>query len=153
MSSRGPRWGPDPQTRFDWGIPELTGDEDRDEECLNYETEDDGGDVIMEYFMKIRKKARILELKQRHLKVTVLTSYTPYPSWKIRHGSDLSPIFYLFELSSPSSSFALLFKLPAITLGTVSSLCIGVKEFTLFTVVSNRTLISSKEYPLNCCSV
>ncbi|GKD48996.1 hypothetical protein Tco_1277972, partial [Tanacetum coccineum] len=40
--------------------------------------------VIMEYLVKISKKARILELKQRHLKITVLTSYTPYPSRKIR---------------------------------------------------------------------
>ncbi|GJS67609.1 hypothetical protein Tco_0682173 [Tanacetum coccineum] len=39
--------------------------------------------VIMEYLVKIRKKARILELKKRHLKITVLTSNTPYPSKKI----------------------------------------------------------------------
>ncbi|GJU48783.1 hypothetical protein Tco_1218338 [Tanacetum coccineum] len=32
--------------------------------------------VIMEYLVKISKKARILELKRRHLKITVLTSYT-----------------------------------------------------------------------------
>ncbi|GJR80600.1 hypothetical protein Tco_0151385 [Tanacetum coccineum] len=37
-------------------------------------------------------------------------------------GSDPSPIFCLFELSSPSSSSALLFELPVTTLGTVSSL-------------------------------
>ncbi|GKA24504.1 hypothetical protein Tco_0710537 [Tanacetum coccineum] len=40
--------------------------------------------IIMEYLMKISKKARILELKRRHLKITVLTSDTPYPSKKIR---------------------------------------------------------------------
>nr|GEW42741.1 hypothetical protein [Tanacetum cinerariifolium] len=40
--------------------------------------------VIMEYLVKISKKARILELKRRHLKITVLTSYTPYPSRRIR---------------------------------------------------------------------
>ncbi|GJQ90913.1 retrovirus-related pol polyprotein from transposon TNT 1-94 [Tanacetum coccineum] len=40
--------------------------------------------IIMEYLVKISKKARILKLKQRHLKITVLTSYTPYPSRKIR---------------------------------------------------------------------
>ncbi|GJS70796.1 retrovirus-related pol polyprotein from transposon TNT 1-94 [Tanacetum coccineum] len=40
--------------------------------------------VIMEYLVKISKKARILELKQRQLKVSVLTSYTPYLSRKIR---------------------------------------------------------------------
>ncbi|GKE05764.1 hypothetical protein Tco_1397782, partial [Tanacetum coccineum] len=40
--------------------------------------------IIMEYLVKISKKARILELKRGHLKITVLTSYTPYPSWKIR---------------------------------------------------------------------
>ncbi|GKA57368.1 DNA-directed DNA polymerase [Tanacetum coccineum] len=39
--------------------------------------------LIMEYLVKISKKAHILELKQRHLKITVLTSYTPYPSRKI----------------------------------------------------------------------
>ncbi|GJR63040.1 hypothetical protein Tco_1505202 [Tanacetum coccineum] len=39
--------------------------------------------IIMEYLVKISKKARILELKRRHFKITVLTSYTPYPSRKI----------------------------------------------------------------------
>ncbi|GJV36914.1 ribosomal protein S11 [Tanacetum coccineum] len=39
--------------------------------------------VIMEYLVKISKKARILELKRRHLKIIVLTSNTPYPSRKI----------------------------------------------------------------------
>ncbi|GJV77818.1 hypothetical protein Tco_1509402 [Tanacetum coccineum] len=34
--------------------------------------------VIMEYLVKISKKTRILELKQRHLKITVLTSYTSH---------------------------------------------------------------------------
>ncbi|GKA37794.1 reverse transcriptase domain-containing protein [Tanacetum coccineum] len=33
--------------------------------------------LIMEYLVKISKKARIMELKRRHLKITVLTSYTP----------------------------------------------------------------------------
>ncbi|GKA95764.1 hypothetical protein Tco_0817859 [Tanacetum coccineum] len=33
--------------------------------------------LIMEYLVKISKKARILELKRRHLKITVLTSNTP----------------------------------------------------------------------------
>ncbi|GJZ06215.1 hypothetical protein Tco_0540008 [Tanacetum coccineum] len=33
-----------------------------------------------EVLMKIRKKARILELKRRNMKITVLTSYKPYPS-------------------------------------------------------------------------
>ncbi|GJU36780.1 hypothetical protein Tco_1185134 [Tanacetum coccineum] len=41
-------------------------------------------ELIMEYLVKIRKKARIMELKRRHLKITVLTSNTPYPSRKIR---------------------------------------------------------------------
>ncbi|GJV45529.1 DNA-directed DNA polymerase [Tanacetum coccineum] len=40
--------------------------------------------VIMEYLVKISKKAHILELKRRDLKTTVLTSNTPYPSRKIR---------------------------------------------------------------------
>ncbi|GKA49240.1 hypothetical protein Tco_0742198 [Tanacetum coccineum] len=40
--------------------------------------------LIMEYFVKISKKARILELKRRYLKNTVMTSNTPYPSRKIR---------------------------------------------------------------------
>ncbi|GJZ12669.1 hypothetical protein Tco_0547899 [Tanacetum coccineum] len=39
---------------------------------------------ITEYLMKISKKARILELKRRHLKINVLTTNTPYPSRKIR---------------------------------------------------------------------
>ncbi|GJW89539.1 hypothetical protein Tco_0164879 [Tanacetum coccineum] len=41
-------------------------------------------EVIMEYLVKISKKARILELKRRHLKITVLTSNTSYPTRKIR---------------------------------------------------------------------
>ncbi|GJU67759.1 hypothetical protein Tco_1254018 [Tanacetum coccineum] len=35
--------------------------------------------VIMEYLVKINKKARIMELKQRHLKINVLTSF--YLGW------------------------------------------------------------------------
>ena len=31
------RWGPDSQTRFDYGILELTGDRDGDREFPNYE--------------------------------------------------------------------------------------------------------------------
>ncbi|GJZ57626.1 hypothetical protein Tco_0613120 [Tanacetum coccineum] len=42
------------------------------------------GSVIMEYLVKISKKARILELKRRNMKITVLTTNTPYPSRKIR---------------------------------------------------------------------
>ncbi|GKA56787.1 hypothetical protein Tco_0755859 [Tanacetum coccineum] len=38
----------------------------------------------MEYLVKISKKAHILELKRRHLKIIVQTSNTPYPSRKIR---------------------------------------------------------------------
>ncbi|GKD74052.1 hypothetical protein Tco_1332334, partial [Tanacetum coccineum] len=41
--------------------------------------------VIMEYLVKISKKARILELKQRYLKITILTPNTSYPSRKIWH--------------------------------------------------------------------
>ncbi|GJY40761.1 hypothetical protein Tco_0428031 [Tanacetum coccineum] len=41
-------------------------------------------EVIMEYLVKISKKARILELKRRNMKKLTLTSYTPYPSRKIR---------------------------------------------------------------------
>ncbi|GJS64872.1 reverse transcriptase domain-containing protein, partial [Tanacetum coccineum] len=37
----------------------------------------DSNTVIMEYLVKISKKARILELKRRNMKITVLTSYTP----------------------------------------------------------------------------
>ncbi|GJS19854.1 hypothetical protein Tco_0448486 [Tanacetum coccineum] len=39
--------------------------------------------IIIEYLVKISKKARILELKRRHLKITVLIPNTPYPSRKI----------------------------------------------------------------------
>ncbi|GJT51813.1 hypothetical protein Tco_0977970 [Tanacetum coccineum] len=42
------------------------------------------GLVIMDYLVKISKKARILELKRRYLKITILTSNTPYPSRKIQ---------------------------------------------------------------------
>ncbi|GJT95520.1 hypothetical protein Tco_1091038 [Tanacetum coccineum] len=36
--------------------------------------------VIMEYLVKISKKARIMELKRINMKKLTLTSYTPYPS-------------------------------------------------------------------------
>ncbi|GJV54800.1 hypothetical protein Tco_1455805 [Tanacetum coccineum] len=49
-----------------------------------YNTWERNEDIIMEYLVKISKKARILELKRRHLKITVLTSNTPHPSRKIR---------------------------------------------------------------------
>nr|GEU58148.1 hypothetical protein CTI12_AA085190 [Tanacetum cinerariifolium] len=38
---------------------------------------------MMEYLVKISKKARILELKRRHLKITVLTSNTSYQAESI----------------------------------------------------------------------
>ncbi|GKB06112.1 hypothetical protein Tco_0834345 [Tanacetum coccineum] len=41
-------------------------------------------ELIIEYFVKISKKARILELKRRNLKKTVVTFNTSYPSRKIR---------------------------------------------------------------------
>nr|GEU85332.1 hypothetical protein [Tanacetum cinerariifolium] len=40
--------------------------------------------LIIEYLVKISKKACILELKRRHLKITILTSNMLYPSRKIR---------------------------------------------------------------------
>ncbi|GKF94347.1 hypothetical protein Tco_0284047, partial [Tanacetum coccineum] len=40
---------------------------------------------IMKYLMKISKKARILELKRRHLKITILKTNTPYPSMPALH--------------------------------------------------------------------
>ncbi|GKC73435.1 hypothetical protein Tco_1119318 [Tanacetum coccineum] len=40
------RWGPDLQTRIDWGIPELTRDGDGDGESPNYETDDGAGKGI-----------------------------------------------------------------------------------------------------------
>ncbi|GJW52893.1 retrovirus-related pol polyprotein from transposon TNT 1-94 [Tanacetum coccineum] len=75
-------------------------------------------EVIMEYMVKISKKARILELKRRNLKITVLTSNTSYPSRKIQRicactspktikdqGSirrDANPICTLGDYSKPS---------------------------------------------------
>nr|GEU35652.1 hypothetical protein [Tanacetum cinerariifolium] len=38
----------------------------------------------MEYLVKISKKAPIMELKRRHLTITILTPYILYPSRKIR---------------------------------------------------------------------
>ncbi|GJY36657.1 pyruvate dehydrogenase (acetyl-transferring) kinase, mitochondrial [Tanacetum coccineum] len=40
--------------------------------------------LIMEYLVKVNKKAHILELKRRNMKIIVLTTNTPYPSRKIR---------------------------------------------------------------------
>ncbi|GJY82049.1 retrovirus-related pol polyprotein from transposon TNT 1-94 [Tanacetum coccineum] len=45
--------------------------------------------VIMVYLVKISKKARISELKRRHLKITVLTPNTPYPS---RYGVSMTAL-------------------------------------------------------------
>ncbi|GJR89318.1 hypothetical protein Tco_0213329 [Tanacetum coccineum] len=44
--------------------------------------------VIMEYLVKINEKARILELKRKYLKITVLTTNTLYSSRKIRRICD-----------------------------------------------------------------
>ncbi|GJU30073.1 hypothetical protein Tco_1173662 [Tanacetum coccineum] len=41
-------------------------------------------EIIMVYFVKISKKARILELKRRNLKNIVLIFNTPYSSRKMR---------------------------------------------------------------------
>ncbi|GJU92436.1 hypothetical protein Tco_1304859 [Tanacetum coccineum] len=49
-----------------------------------WRTEREKYGVIMEYFVKISLKARVLELKRRNLKNTVLTFYTPYLTRKIR---------------------------------------------------------------------
>ncbi|GJX86179.1 reverse transcriptase domain-containing protein [Tanacetum coccineum] len=49
-----------------------------------YNTWEINEEIIMEYLVKISKKARILKLKQRNMKIIVLTTNTPYPSWKIR---------------------------------------------------------------------
>ncbi|GKD65103.1 hypothetical protein Tco_1307211 [Tanacetum coccineum] len=66
---------------------EIKENEPLNKEIVNIkETKDhplDSVIVIMEYLVKISKKARILELKRRNMKVTVLTSYTSYPSRKI----------------------------------------------------------------------
>ncbi|GJR94027.1 hypothetical protein Tco_0266201 [Tanacetum coccineum] len=40
--------------------------------------------IIMKYLVRINKKSRILELKRRHLKITVLASNMSYPLRKIR---------------------------------------------------------------------
>ncbi|GKB24273.1 hypothetical protein Tco_0863674, partial [Tanacetum coccineum] len=61
----------------------ISFDESDDEDYTDLLNENDDV-VIMEYLVKISKKARILELKRRHLKITVLTSNTLYPSRKIR---------------------------------------------------------------------
>ncbi|GJY60154.1 reverse transcriptase domain-containing protein [Tanacetum coccineum] len=53
--------------------------------CIDLAEKKSTNVVIMEYLVKISKKERILELKQRHLKIIVLTSYTSYPSRKIWH--------------------------------------------------------------------
>ncbi|GKC93748.1 hypothetical protein Tco_1159190 [Tanacetum coccineum] len=56
----------------------------KDDACHHYK---EVGHLIMEYLVKISKKARILELKLRHLKITVLTSYKPLEEEKARrHG-------------------------------------------------------------------
>ncbi|GKD25264.1 hypothetical protein Tco_1231478 [Tanacetum coccineum] len=53
--------------------------------------------IIIEYLVKISKKARILELKQRHFKELTLTSYTLYPSRKIRRtASRLRPYHFTY---------------------------------------------------------
>nr|GEW42217.1 reverse transcriptase domain-containing protein [Tanacetum cinerariifolium] len=54
-------------------------------EILRVLREKNKREVIMEYLVKISKKARILELKRRNMKKLILTSYTSYPSRKIQH--------------------------------------------------------------------
>ncbi|GJV07787.1 hypothetical protein Tco_1345443 [Tanacetum coccineum] len=63
----------------------LEGDSgDKDLMTLNNVTFITSFILFMEYLVKISKKACTRELKQRNMKITVLTSYTPYPSRKIR---------------------------------------------------------------------
>ncbi|GJT62717.1 retrovirus-related pol polyprotein from transposon TNT 1-94 [Tanacetum coccineum] len=67
-----------------YGRPRLQGIDLIKEKEISERSKFHGILVIMEYFVKISKKARILELKQRNIKNSVLTSNTPYPSRKIR---------------------------------------------------------------------
>ncbi|GJV98397.1 reverse transcriptase domain-containing protein [Tanacetum coccineum] len=68
----------------DKAFEDSSNDSDFDLESYINDGEDNGDNVvvpqtliIMEYLVKISKKARILELKRRHLKILTLTSYTP----------------------------------------------------------------------------
>ncbi|GKA19041.1 retrovirus-related pol polyprotein from transposon TNT 1-94 [Tanacetum coccineum] len=66
--------------------------------CLDTRKSTSGGIqflVIMEYFVKISKKARILELKRRHLKNIVLTSNTPKLFKTLSLDELKSPVFDL----------------------------------------------------------
>ncbi|GJW26508.1 hypothetical protein Tco_0040319 [Tanacetum coccineum] len=71
--------------------------------------------VIMEHLVKISIKARNLELKRRHLNITVLTANTPYPAKKIRciplactstkyHGSEFKS-HYAVSRIAPNTSY------------------------------------------------
>ncbi|GJZ18749.1 uncharacterized mitochondrial protein-like protein [Tanacetum coccineum] len=53
--------------------------------------------LIMEYLVKISKKAHILELKRRHLNITVLTSNTPKLLKTLSLDESRSPEFNLFS--------------------------------------------------------
>ncbi|GJX40896.1 hypothetical protein Tco_0255886 [Tanacetum coccineum] len=70
--------------------------------------------LIMEYLVKNNKKARNLEVKRRHLNITVLTSNTPYPSRKITylclhftkdHEGNKINMPYLGKTNTPYSSY------------------------------------------------
>ncbi|GJX72492.1 retrotransposon protein, putative, ty3-gypsy subclass [Tanacetum coccineum] len=75
--------------------------------------------VIEYYYSSLKSK--------RNEEATSLTRIQAWVNLGLKVGFDPSPIFCLFKLSSPSSSFALLFELQATTLGTVSLHSIGVK--------------------------
>ncbi|GKE02259.1 hypothetical protein Tco_1390242, partial [Tanacetum coccineum] len=112
---------------------------------LNKDKVQDKSDIQIHKFLQMFKKL--------HFNISFVETSSDSLSFDSSAGFDPSLIFCLFKIYSLSSSSALLFELPATTLGTVSSLSIRAKVFTLFTVNSNRTLISLKEYPLNCYSV
>ncbi|GJU53324.1 retrovirus-related pol polyprotein from transposon TNT 1-94 [Tanacetum coccineum] len=69
--------------------------------CRNLSLEDKAllteGDLIMEYLVKISKKARILEFKRRHLKITVPTTNTSKLLKTLSLDESRSPEFNLFS--------------------------------------------------------
>ncbi|GJX90333.1 hypothetical protein Tco_0343659 [Tanacetum coccineum] len=107
-------------------------------------------ELIMEFLVKIYAKARILELKRRHLKNLSLTTNTPYLAMKIRRiractSPNTTNTQELIRLSANAVNRSIGTELPRPDSGTyMASRRISFEE--LWVLVSRAAVIENKNY-------